>query len=128
MVVEDSQTDVFLVRESVRVHRLDIDLKVISDGERAIAFFNELEAADGVECPSLMLLDLNLPRISGLEVLARVRAARRCGDIPVVIMTSSDAEKDRTESEALGATAYFRKPSGYESFLKLGDVIREMLG
>jgi len=126
LVVEDSQTDVFLVRESVQAHHLDVDLEIISDGERAVAFFNRLDAGEGA-CPSLMLLDLNLPRIGGLEVLARMRASKRCADIPVVVMTSSDAEKDRRESKALGATAYFRKPSGYEGFLKLGELIGEML-
>lgn len=127
VVVEDSRTDVFLVREAVEAHHLDITLEIISDGEQAIAFLNRLNAGEDVVCPSLMLLDLNLPRISGLEVLARVRRNKRCADIPVVIMTSSDAERDRRESAALGATAYFRKPSGYEEFLKLGEVIREML-
>lgn len=126
LVVEDSLTDVFLVRESVEAHHLDVELEIIPDGEQAIAFMERLdEGASG--CPSLVLLDLNLPRVGGLEVLARVRAHKRCGDIPVVIMTSSDAERDRKESAALGATAYFRKPSGYQAFLQLGEVIREML-
>lgn len=125
VVVEDSQTDVFLVRASLEAHRLDVELEIIPDGEKAIAFLHSLEY--GGECPSLMLLDLNLPRIGGLEVLSQVRANKRCGDIPVIIMTSSDAEKDRRESAALRATGYFRKPSGYEAFLKLGEVIRGIL-
>lgn len=127
LVVEDSRTDVFLVRQSVEAHHLDVELEVIPDGEQAIRLLSRIEDGEDEVCPSLVLLDLNLPRVTGLDVLKRIRSGERCSGIPVVIMTSSDAERDRRECAESGATAYFQKPSGYEAFLRLGEVIRELL-
>lgn len=127
MLIEDSQTDVFLVREAIAAHGLKVDLHVMEDGEQAIQYLAELDANPSFPCPQLFLLDLNLPKMSGLEVLAYIRRNAKCADLPVLIMTSSDAEKDRAQSTSLGATAYFRKPSGYEAFLKLGVMIQQMI-
>jgi chemotaxis family two-component system response regulator Rcp1 len=126
-VIEDNRTDVFLIKESIAFHHLDAHLQIMEDGEQAIAFIDSLDAENGTVCPDLMLLDLNLPRASGIEVLARLRESKRCGSIPVVVMTSSNREKDRADTAALGATAYFLKPSGYEAFLKIGELIQNLL-
>ncbi len=120
-------TDVFLVKEALTEHRLNAELQVLEDGEQASAFVTQVDADPNRLCPELFLLDLNLPRIPGLEVLARIRRSKRCALSPVVVMTSSNARRDRADSEALGATAYFQKPSGYDAFLKLGQIIRELL-
>jgi DNA-binding response OmpR family regulator len=127
VLLEDSPTDVFLVREAIAAHGLDVDLAIMEDGEKAATFLARIDTDEDAECPSLFLLDLNLPKTGGLEVLSRVRRSRRCANVPVVIMTSSDAEQDRGASAVLGATAYFRKPSGYEAFLKIGEVIHQLL-
>lgn len=99
----------------------------MDDGEQAIGFVTRLDADANATCPSLFVIDLNLPRMSGLEVLERLRQSKSCALTPVLIITSSDAEKDRAESAARGATAYFTKPSGYAAFLKLGEVIQKLL-
>ena len=125
--MEDSETDVFLVNEAIAAHHLDVDLQIVTDGEKAIGVIDRIDADENVPCPQLLLLDLNIPRTSGFEVLARLRASQRCNRVPVVVMTSSNAEADRTESGALGATAYFPKPSGYEAFLRIGEVIRGLI-
>ena len=77
--------------------------------------------------PELVLLDLNLPRVDGFDVLDKLRKSRRCSAVPVVVMTSSAAQNDRDRSALLGATTYFLKPTGYDAFLKIGTIIRELL-
>jgi DNA-binding response OmpR family regulator len=119
---------VFLVKEAIAVHGLKVELQVMADGEQAIGFIERLDSDQGANSPRLFLLDLNLHKSGGLEVLARLRRSKKCANSPVLVMTSSDAEKDRAESAALGATAYFRKPAGYAAFLKIGEVIHELLG
>jgi len=127
VLIEDNPADVFLVREAISAHDLNIDLHLMEDGEQAIRFIAELDANPHARCPLLFLLDLNLPKTSGVEVLAYIRRSKKCASSPVLIITSSDAHKDRVQSTALGATAYFRKPSGYEAYLKLGEVIQQLL-
>ena len=126
--MEDSQTDVFLVKKALAAHGLKVDLKVLEDGEQALNYIGKLDLDPSASCPSLFLVDLNLPRTSGLEVLAHVRRSEKCANLPVVITTSSDAPKDRAESAALGATAYFIKPCGYDAFLRIGEIIQKLLG
>jgi CheY-like chemotaxis protein len=127
VLVEDNKTDVFLVREAIQAHDLPIRLQVIEDGERAISFVDAIERDADAPPPRLFLLDLNLPRRNGCEVLARIRQSKKCARVPVVIVTSSDLESDRARSASLGATAYFRKPAGYEAFLKIGSLIQGLL-
>jgi DNA-binding response OmpR family regulator len=128
VLIEDSQTDVFLVREALAASGLDVDLHVLEDGEQALGLIARIDADEPIACPRLFILDLNLPKMSGLEVLARLRQSKQCANVPVLILTSSDAEKDRAESAALGAAAYFRKPSGYQAFLRVGEIVHELLG
>jgi CheY-like chemotaxis protein len=102
-----------------------VSLQVIEDGERAIRFVESLDRESGAQIPQLFLLDLNLPKRGGCEVLARIRQSPKCGRVPVVIVTSSDLE--RTQTAELGATGYFRKPAGYQAYLAIGSVIRSLL-
>ncbi len=127
VLIEDNPTDVFLVREAISAHGLKIELQLIEDGEQAVRFIAEIDANSPDRCPQLFLLDLNLPKTSGMEVLTYIRKSKRCGRTPVIIITSSNAPNDREQSTALGATAYFRKPSGYEAYLKLGETIQQLL-
>jgi DNA-binding response OmpR family regulator len=127
VLIEDNKTDQFLVQEAIQAHHLQVGLRVIEDGERAVAFVDALDRESNARPPQLFLLDLNLPRKSGSEVLARIRQSRKCARVPVVIVTSSDLETDRVASASLGATAYFRKPAGYEAFLKIGGLMRALL-
>jgi CheY-like chemotaxis protein len=127
LLIEDSSADVYIVRESLRKHLKTFDLQVVTDGEQA---FSWIEAADldaSTPCPSLMLLDLNLPKRSGQEILRRMRQSPRCGNVPVVILTSSDSPADRAETAKLGATAYFRKPPDLEEFMQIGVVVERVL-
>jgi CheY-like chemotaxis protein len=128
MVIEDNPTDVFLVREALREQGLDVDLQVFEDGEAAIAFVHQLDAGDTLACPSLVFLDVNLPRVDGFEVLRILRSSAKCGRIPVIVMTSSAALADQKSATELRANAYFQKPPSYGAFLKLGVLAKQMLG
>jgi CheY-like chemotaxis protein len=128
LLVEDNPTDVFVVRGVLKECGIECRLQVAADGETALAFLRSLEADAGAVCPALVLLDLNLPKISGIEVLALIRKSRRCSEVPVVIVTSSNSASDLAATRELGATGYFRKPSDLESFLELGTLVRKALG
>ena len=96
------------------------------DGERAIEFINQIDA--GAEaCPALVILDLNMPKIDGREVLQRIRRSSTCGSIPVIVFSSSDSDRDRQVSVSLGATMYLKKPSNLEDFLQIGKTLKGML-
>jgi CheY-like chemotaxis protein len=125
--VEDNPTDVFLIKEAIAAYRLDVELEVFEDGEEAISLIARMDANESELCPNLMLLDLNLPRTDGFEVLEHLRKSKRCARIPVIVMTSSAAQSDRDKSTSLGADAYFQKQAEYDAFLKIGGIMKELL-
>jgi CheY-like chemotaxis protein len=127
VVVEDNRADVFLVERAIEFCKLSVRLKVIEDGEAALKYVESVESDGNIPCPDAILLDLNLPRRSGREVLQSVRQAKRCREVPVIILTSSNSPEDRQQTAALGATRYFRKPTSYQEFLKIGDILGEVL-
>jgi len=117
---------VLLVREVIRLENLPLVVHLAPDGQRAIEFIEKAEKDPDAPFPQLILLDLNLPKKDGFEVLRRLRASEKCKGVPVVIVTSSDAPTDLSQAIALGA-GYFRKPPSYEEFLKLGEVLRKLI-
>lgn len=127
MVVEDNNADVFLIREAIVSWQIDASLHFEYDGERAIQFLERIDNDPELECPDLLIIDLNLPKRKGGEVLQFARLATRFCDIPVLIVTSSDSARDRDEMTRLGCNAYFRKPSSYQEFMQLGSVVKNLL-
>jgi CheY-like chemotaxis protein len=105
---------------------LPIELHVASDGQRAIDFIIRAEEDPDAPCPHLLLLDINLPKADGFEVLRHVRGSQRCSKIPVLMTSSSDSPTDRNQAAKLGA-GYFRKPPSYDEYLKLGAVLKQLL-
>ncbi len=126
VVIEDNHTDVFLIKEALAARRLDVELTVVDDGEEGINLIARLDL-DGAPLPRLILLDLNLPKADGFAVLEHLRRSKRAVDIPVLVMTSSPAEADRVKSTALKANAYFQKPTSYDAFLQIGEIIQRLL-
>jgi two-component system, chemotaxis family, response regulator Rcp1 len=127
LLVEDNPGDVVLIRESLEEHKVNCHLFVADDGEKAIQFIDEL-GADGNPFPALVILDLNLPKRSGREVLRRMRQNMNWASTPAVILSSSGALKDQEETARLGASKYIRKPSNLEAFMEIGGVLKTMLG
>jgi len=127
LVVEDNQADVFLVEQAIKARKLPVRLLTLDNGEDALRYFAQADADPSARCPDAVLLDLNLPRRSGREVLEHVKGTVRCRHVPVIILTSSNSPEDRRETAALGSARYFRKPTSYQEFLKIGEVLEEVL-
>jgi len=127
VLVEDAEPDVLLVREALTQSGLEFELRVFEDGEQGVDFVETMDRDATLVCPHLFLLDLNLPKKTGGQILERVRQSPRCRSIPVVILTSSDSNKDKAQAANLHATGYFRKPSRLDEFMKLGPYVRDLL-
>jgi CheY-like chemotaxis protein len=127
LLVEDNSGDVILVREALLEHRITNPLCVVTDGQKAVEFLDDLSAGAHPECPALLILDLNLPRKTGREVLAHMRHIRRCDGIPVLVLSSSNAPADRKAAADLGANLYLRKPTDLADFMQIGATIRQLL-
>jgi CheY-like chemotaxis protein len=120
-LAEDNPADAGLVRRALEEYGVEGQLIVIADGEKAIEFIQALED-EAAPCPDLAIIDLNLPKKPGREVLERIRMSAHCRHIPVVILSSSDAERDRADAVRFGASRYIRKPSKLDDFLSLGAI------
>jgi chemotaxis family two-component system response regulator Rcp1 len=127
LVAEDNNTDLFLIREAVKRATIDADLEIVRDGEEAMEYFHRMDQDEAVACPDLVLLDLNLPKKSGTEVLREVRASLRGRHVKVLIVSSSSAPKDSAMARHYAAAGYFQKPSNYGDFMKLGPLIHNLL-
>lgn len=116
LLVEDNPGDADLTRETLESNRLLVEISVVVDGEEAIEFLLARGNYSNAELPDLVILDLNLPKMDGREVLAEMKRHERLRAIPVVILTSSDAERDIAQSYALGANCYVTKPVDLMAF------------
>jgi CheY-like chemotaxis protein len=119
LLVEDSPADVELTVEALTESKLHNELHVVTDGEAAMAFLRREPPYGDAPRPDLILLDLNLPRKTGREVLAEVKADPSLAPIPVVIMTVSRDERDILESYRLHANCYIRKPVRFQEFTEI---------
>jgi CheY-like chemotaxis protein len=123
LLAEDNPADIYLIREALKHHSVDASLRVATDGKDVL---EQIQREEGPP-PALIILDLNLPRHDGIEVLEVIRTKSGLADVPVVVLTSSDSPRDRLNALHLGATRYIRKPSNLTDFLNLGGVFKELL-
>jgi CheY-like chemotaxis protein len=123
LLVEDDQGDVLMTREAFAHHKIRNELHVATDGEQALRFLRREGEYEDAPRPGLILLDLNLPRRDGREVLAEIKADPDLRTIPVVVLTTSEAEEDILRSYSLHANAYVSKPVDFERFV---EVIRRI--
>ena len=123
LLVEDDPGDVLMTREAFEHYRIRNNLHVVGDGEQALHFLRQTGDYADVPRPGLILLDLNLPRRNGLEVLAEMKADSNLLSIPVVVLTTSQADEDILRSYSLHANAYISKPVDFERFI---EVIRQI--
>jgi CheY-like chemotaxis protein len=126
LLIEDNEADVFLVEQALKEHDVRAAVKVLRDGQQASDFIDAIE--NGVmKCPDLMILDLNLPKKSGHEVLAKMRSSGTCRQVPVVILSSSTVISDINESKRLGVVHHIQKPSDLATFMSIGGVLKALL-
>ncbi|UOZ06084.1 response regulator [Amycolatopsis sp. WQ 127309] len=118
LLVEDDPGDVLMTREAFEHYKIRNTLSVVSDGEQALQFLRREPPYEDAPRPGLILLDLNLPRRDGREVLAEVKASPELRSIPVVVLTTSEAEEDIARSYDLHANAYVTKPVDFDSFVE----------
>jgi CheY-like chemotaxis protein len=128
LLADDNPSDVYLIREALREHGVACTLRVASDGKDALGIISAEDPDAESGRLRLIILDLNMPRHDGIEILQKLRESARLEHIPVVVLTSSDSPRDRLMANQLGATRYLRKPSSLDEFLGLGAIFKELLG
>ena len=123
LLVEDDPGDVMMTREAFQDYKLHNELHVVSDGAEAMAFLRQEGEYAGRPRPDLVLLDLNLPRMDGRQVLEAIKSDPELASIPVVVLTTSENEDDVLRSYSLHANAYVTKPVDFQRFI---EVVRQI--
>ena len=123
LLVEDDPGDVVLITEAFEDNKVNNTLRVVQDGVEALQYLRREPPYEDAAEPDLVLLDLNLPRKDGREVLAEVKADERLRRVPVVVLTTSKAEEDILRSYDLHANAYVTKPVDFDRFI---EVVRQI--
>ena len=127
LLAEDNPADAGLIRLALREHGVAHTVLVMRDGEAAMSWLQERLEQRSELLPALILLDLNLPKHDGWDILRYIRSDDGLKNIPVVIVTSSDSPLDRATARELCPTHYLRKPSSLDEFLAIGGVIKECI-
>jgi two-component system response regulator len=127
LVIEDNPGDVELIRMALEFAGIDCELQVIDEGEGAMAYVQQQPDSAGERVPDLVLLDLNLPKHSGLEILEAIRANQAFAAVPVTVLSSSSSRRDRAKIEDFHIAMYITKPPDLEEFLKIGPALKDLL-
>jgi two-component system, chemotaxis family, response regulator Rcp1 len=128
LLVEDDPGDVLIAREALAAGRLSTDLHVVADGVEAMSYLRRTDGYSEAPRPDLILLDLNLPRKSGHEVLAEVKQDPALRRIPVVVLTTSQAREDIARSYDLHASVHVSKPADFDAFTEVVRQIDDFFG
>jgi len=123
LLVEDNPGDTELTRQSLAASKLSINLVALDDGEKALKYLRKEPPYQKTERPDLVLLDLNLPKLSGGEVLREIKTDRALKSLPVVVLTSSEEETEVSKCYAEGANCYIVKPVDFNSFMNIVSLI-----
>lgn len=127
VLVEDNPDDVFLLREAIQLCKLPVQLLVIDDGEKAIDWIKQNDAPGARMAPSAVILDLNLPKRTGAEVLDFLRSSNALRKTPVIIFSSSNTLRDRALRDMYPHTRYVRKSVDFDEFANIGCVLKEVI-
>lgn len=125
LLVEDNPGDTELTRQSLAASKLSINLIALDDGEKALRYLKHEPPYQKAERPDLVLLDLNLPKLSGSEVLREIKSDKALKGLPVVVLTSSEEETEVSKCYAEGANCYIVKPVDFKSFMAIVGLIEE---
>jgi two-component system response regulator len=127
LLVEDNPGDVDLLRLAFSNAGLDCELTVLDDGGEALAFVRQDGKYAGVSVPDLAILDLNVPKNDGLEILAAMRANPKFAELPVAVLSSSSSPRERAAMEHFHIRRFITKPSDLEEFMRIGSIVKELL-
>jgi DNA-binding response OmpR family regulator len=127
LLIEDNPADVDLLRRAFSAAHFDCDLMLLEDGAEALEFIRHLESDDAVTAPDLAVLDWNLPKNDGLEVLQAMRDCAAFAAVPVAVLSSSASGSERERIEAMGIGRYITKPPDLDQFLEIGRVLRDLV-
>jgi DNA-binding response OmpR family regulator len=127
LLIEDNPADVELLRRALASAQLDCELILMEDGAQALAFLRRLEADANQPSPDLAVLDLNLPKNDGVEVLQAMRASRSFTTVPIAVLSSSASSRERTRIEQYGIGRYITKPADLDEFLRIGLTLKGLL-
>ena len=128
VLIEDHDPDVFLIKEALSAHQIKSSITHFRDGEEAIRRLCTGNGGGLIDVPDLILLDLNMPRLAGIEVLKTIRGTPRLARVPVAILTSSQSPTDRREAAEAGATVYIPKQPVLDEFLdSVGGTVLRLL-
>ena len=128
LLAEDNPSDVLLVRHVLQEHDIPNELHVILDGAEALRTLARIGQPGGPPRPDLLLLDMNLPKVDGPQFLSEFRRHPLCGTVPVIVISSSDQARDRSRVASLDVIHYFKKPTSYDEFLELGNLVKSAVG
>ena len=123
LLVEDNPGDIRLTQEAIKECKIDIDMDVISDGEKVMPFLNKEGEFENADRPDIIMLDLNLPKRNGIEILKEIKANPKLKRIPVIAVTTSEADHDIFKTYDMHANAYILKPVDFDDFTR---VIQQM--
>lgn len=125
LLIEDNEGDIVLTLEALRQARINNNIDVVRDGEAALQFLKKEGEYSNSKTPDLILLDINLPKIDGIEVLTQIKNDDQLKIIPVVMLTTSDADKDIIASYNNHANCYITKPVGFKNFMDVVTTIKD---
>ena len=127
LVIEDNSSDVFLLERALNQQDLRFELTHLADGGDSLAFIHREGAYAATPVPHLILVDLNLSRYSGEDVLREIRDAKHLAGVPVCAWSSSQSQRDRARLMDLGVSRFVTKPSGLDQFMEIGKLIKDLL-
>jgi len=127
LVIEDNRSDVFLLERALNKQDLQFDLVHLLNGSDALAFIRRQGAYANAAIPNLILVDLNLSKYTGEDILREIRSARHLGGVPVCVWSSSRSRRDEAMLKDLGIAEFITKPSGLDQFMEIGKIIKNLL-
>ena len=127
LVIEDNASDVFLLKRALKQQDFQFELVSLPTGDEALAFIRGKGAYAGAAIPDLILVDLNLSKYSGEDILREIRSAAHLTGIPVCVWSSSRSRRDEALLRDLDVTRFITKPSGLDQFMKIGKIIKDLL-
>jgi CheY-like chemotaxis protein len=125
LLVEDNEGDIILTLEALKEAKINNEINVVRDGDAALQYLGKEGQYKDAETPDLILLDINLPKVDGIEVLAKIKSNEDLMVIPVVMLTTSDSEKDIFQSYQSHANCYITKPVNFENFMDVIQTIKD---